>query len=443
MKKTKKIIALFMTSALLISGLAGCSSKDAQTDVPVQEETSGETVEEGTDEESTGEQAAENSGITLGDATLKLWGSSEDQEMLQTMVDNFKALHPEANLDISLGTVSESDAKTEVLKDPAVAADVYAMASDQIAELVAAGALYRVTLNKDAIVAANSEASIQACTVDGEMYAYPSSADTYFLYYDKSKFTEEEIKSLDSILEKDLGAGNTNFSYDIDNGWYLSAFFFAAGCELFGPNGDDATICTFNDENGKAVGEFLIDLAANPKFENQDDGLLLAGFQAGTLGATASGTWNAVSIQEALGENYGVAKLPTFNLGGNQVQMSGMANFKLYGINSQTQYPVEAMALAEYLTSAECQKIRFDQRSFAPTNKTLAEDTAALSANPAVAALAEQSQYATLQASIPQTSNYWTPAEAFGAGVYNKQITKENLQENLDAFVSNVLATLN
>ncbi|ROR23683.1 carbohydrate ABC transporter substrate-binding protein (CUT1 family) [Mobilisporobacter senegalensis] len=432
MKKGKKLIALLMVVSLLVASFTACSKK---------EEPAAEKETEQATENAEGDTATDET-KKLGDATLKVWGSQEDQEMLGKMVENFKALYPEDNLDISLGVVSEADAKTEVLKDTSVAADVFAFASDQIAELQAAGALYRITLNKDAIIAANSEPSIQAATVGGELYAYPSSADTYFMYYDKSKYTEDEVKSLETMMEKDLGPNVINFSFDADNGWYLSSFFFAAGCQLFGADGTDPTTVTFNDANGVKVGNYLIDLANNKKFANHDDGLLLAAFQGGTLGATMSGTWNAENISKALGENYGVAKLPTINLDGKEVQLSGMANFKLYGVNSQTQYPEAAMALADYLTSKECQQMRFETRSYAPTNVELASNTEALSVNPAVAALSEQSQYATLQTSIPQSGNYWAPSEAFGAGIMNKEVTKENLQENLDAFVNNILATL-
>lgn len=435
MKKGKKFISLLLVASLFIASLTACGNKEK----PADEASSTEKV--ATNEEADGDTATEET-KKLGDATLKIWGAQEDQEMLEKMVESFKALYPEDKLDITLGVVSEADAKTEVLKDTAVAADVFAFASDQIAELQAAGALYRITLNKDAITAANSEPSIQASTVGEELYAYPSSGDTYFMYYDKSKYTEDEVKSLETMMAKDLGSEVINFSFDADNGWYLSSFFFAAGCQLFGPNGTDPTVVTFNDANGLKVGNYLVDLAANPKFANHDDGLLLAAFQAGTLGATMSGTWNAENIKTALGDNYGVAKLPTIKLDDKDVQLSGMANFKLYGVNSQTKYPEAAMALAEYLTSKECQQIRFETRSFAPTNVELASDANALAENPAVAALSEQSRYATLQTSIPQSGNFWAPSEAFGAGIMNKEITKENLQENLDAFVNNVLATL-
>ena len=46
-------------------------------------------------------------------------------------------------------------------------------------ELQAANALYRITKNKDQIVANNLEASIQAASVDGELYGYPVASTTF------------------------------------------------------------------------------------------------------------------------------------------------------------------------------------------------------------------------------------------------------------------------
>lgn len=445
MKKGKKLLALLMVTILCIGSLTACGTKKDNASNGTSEEASTDATaspDAETTEPADGD-SADSTVPQLGDATLKVWGPQEQQDTLAELCEQFKALHPEANITIEYGVVSESDAKTEVLKDTSVAADVFTFASDQIAELQAAGALYRVTLNKDAIIADNSEASIQASTVDGELYAYPSSAETYFMYYDKSKFTEDEVKNLNTMVEKDLGDDIINFSFDSDNGWYLSSFFFGAGCHLFGEDGTDATQCDFNNEQGKLVGEYLIDLANNKKVANHDDGLLLTAFESGTLGATFTGTWNADAIKASLGDNYGVAKLPTVTLAdGKDYQLSGMANFKLYGVNSQTQYPAEAMALAEYLTSYDAQKVRFEKHSAAPTNVELASDSEALASNAAVAALTEASQVATLQTSIPQSGNYWSPAEAFGTGINDGSITKDNLQEKLDAFVESVLATL-
>ncbi len=429
--KMKKLLSSVMAIAMvgtLVSGLSGCT----KTDVP-----EGDATVAPAGDETTAAPA------NTDPIKLTVWGSQEDQAMLKTMCENFAAANPDKTYNFTYGVVSEADAKTEVMKDLSVAADVFGFASDQTAELASSGSLYRVTKNKDEIIANSTEPSVAAASYNGELYGYPSSSDTYFMYYDKSKFTEEEVLSLDTMLAKNIDGITTNVAFDLDNGWYQSSFFFGAGCKLFGDDGLDPTACDFNNANGYAVGEYLIDIAANKKFgANFPDDLVKAGFTDGTLAAAISGTWNADSIQEALGENYAATKLPSFNAGGTDYQMGGMANFKLYGVNAETKQPLESMALAEWLINYDNQLTRFNERSFAPANAELAADTEALSANVAVSALAQQAAYATVQTSIPQSGNYWTPAEAFGQGIISGEVTKDNLQAKLDAYVDAVLAKL-
>ena len=378
------------------------------------------------------------------DAKIKVWGSQEDQEMLQTIIANFKEEYPEAaNWTIETAVVSSADAKTEVLKDPAVAADVFEFASDQIAELQSAGVLYKVTKNKEAIMEANLPNAVAAATIDGEMYGYPNTSNSYFMYYDKSKYTEEEVKSLDTMLAKELEPGVTNFSMDIDNGWYTASFFFGVGCTLFGEDGMDATQCDFNSEAGLLAGDLILSLANNPKVANHDDALLLAGFKDGSLAASITGTWNAAAIQESLGENFGVTTFPTVTLSdGTEMSPSTIVNFNLYGVNAQTKYPLESMMFAEYLSSEACQKIRFEVRNSSPTNLNLVNDTELLASSPAVAVLSQQVVTSTVQPSIPQISNFWSPMEAFGQDCIAGAVTADNMQEKLDTMVTGILSRI-
>lgn len=386
----------------------------------------------------------ENSGSSGSDTiNLKVWTSQEDQQIVKDMVNKFTAEKADKNYKIDYGVVSEADAKNEILKDVGAAADVFTFSSDQLSELHSAGSLYRITKNKEDIIKNNTEASISASKIGDELYAFPSSSDTYFMYYDKSKYSEEDVKSLETMLSKDLGENVNNFAFDINNGWYLSGFFFANGCTLFGPNGTDPASMDFNEPKGVEVGNYLIDLVKNPKFMDfQDDGQLLTTISNGQCAAAVTGTWNATTIQGYLGENFAAAKLPTINIGGEDKQLSSMSNYKLYGVNAQTKYPAEALELAEYLTNKQAQQIRFEKRSYAPTNTELINDKETMSSNIAISALADQAQYSILQTSIPQITKYWSPAEAFGLGILDGSVTKENMQEKLDALVSSTLSSL-
>ena len=430
--KIRKIMTAITAAAMAGVMMAGCSSGGS---------SAGSSADSSS---AANNSSAADSGNASGEVSLTVWGSQEDQEMLKQMCDAFAAANPDKKYTFTYGVVSEADAQKEVLKDISAAADVFAFASDQTATLVDAGALYRVTKNKDQIIAENTEASITAASINDELYGYPYVSDTYFMYYDKSKLSEDDVKSIEGIMSKDIEGVSTNFAFDTDNGWYQTAFFFGAGCKLFGEDGTDPTQCDFNNERGYMVGEYLIDLVNNPKYgSNFDDSLVKAGFADGTLAAAVSGTWNAAEIQASLGDNYAATKLPEFTLSnGETVQMGSMANFKIMGVNSETKNPLEAMALAEWLTNKDNQKLRFEKRSFAPTNVDLANDTETMNSNIAIGALAQQAKFSTVQTSIPQCQNFWTPAEAFGQEIIAGTCTKDNLQEKLDAYVASVLATL-
>ena len=156
---------------------------------------------------------------------LKVWGSQEDQELLAELCEAFAAEHPETTYEFTYGVVGEADAKARYLEDPAAAADVFSYPDDQIIDLVNADALYEVTRNHDAIVAANSVGSVNAASVGGVLYGYPMTADNgYFLYYDRSVVSDEDAGSFDTLLAAAEKAGK-KVQIDISNGWYLAGFF--------------------------------------------------------------------------------------------------------------------------------------------------------------------------------------------------------------------------
>lgn len=408
----KRILAIVLFLVMIISIFAGCGALPSPSPSP----TTGGPTTSGPKEK----------------VSLKIWGSQEDQAMLATMVESFKVANPDKDYDITFGVVSEADTKTKVLEDPAAAADVFAFASDQIKDLVSAGALYEITRNKDKITSENMEGSVDAATVNGKLYAYPETADNgYFMYYDKSVFSEEDVKSLDKMLDVANSKGKKVFM-DVSNGWYIASFFLGAGCTLT-ISEDGKQKCDFNNERGVLAGEAIKEFTAHPSFVTGDDAVLKGGIGS-TIAAGVSGTWNAEDIKSILGDNYAATKLPTFTLGDEQVQMGSFAGYKLVGVNSQTKAPVEAMNLAEWLTNEQNQILRFETRAMGPSN-IKAANSSAVQENAALAALAEQNQFASSQKDV--LGSFWAPAEAFGTAMEAKDYSK-SIKEQLDAMVAQI-----
>lgn len=369
----------------------------------------------------------------LADAvTLKVWDGQEDQELLKELCKAYAAAHPENTYTFEYGVVGTADASARYLEDPAAAADVFVYPDDQLIRLVQADALYEVTRNHDAIVAANSQGSVNAATYQGVLYGYPETSDNgYFLFYDKSVLTEEDVKTLDGILAAAEKAGK-QFNFDVANGWYLASFFIGNGCVIT-LDEEGHQICDFNNEKGLAAAEAVQAMCNHPAFLPGDQNIL-----TGTIGesvcAGVCGTWVADAVKERLGDNYAACKLPTFTCAGEQVQMGSFGGCKILGVNTQTMNPVEAMSLAEFLTSEASQMRRFEVRGYGPSNIAVASGDA-ISADPALAALAAQSEYAITQLII---GDFWTPATAFG----NELIANDanDLQNLLDLWVAQTVA---
>lgn len=410
----KKILALLMAALMTAGMLAACAAAPAET---------GSTTADTTQAESTPPASeAEPEKVTL-----KVWADQGELALTEKLCNEFAAQHPEKEYTFVYGAVGAVDGKARYLEDPAAAADVFLFADDQLVDLVKADALYEVTRNTDAIIAANTPGSIRAASYDGTLYGYPMTSDNgYFLYYDKSVFTDDDLATLDGILAAANAAGK-KVHMDISNGWYLASFFLGNGCTLTIEDGKQ--IIDFNNANGLAAAEAIRAFCNDPAFVTGDDSVLAGGI-GDAIACGVSGTWMATAIQEKLGDNYGCCKLPTFTCNGEQVQMGSFLGCKIYGINSQTAYPVEAMELAEYLTSEQSQIERYKELNYGPSNvNALKEDS--IASNQALQALSDQSAYAVSQMVL---GGFWTPAEAFGAEL--EAHSTADLQTMLDQLVA-------
>ena len=362
---------------------------------------------------------------------IKIWVSEATVEFTKAQVDAFKAANPEyAGMTVVVEPVGEGDAASNMLTDVEAGADIFAFAQDQLARLVAAGALIDVAPENAEIVATQNDAgSVSAVMMGDVMYAYPMTSDNgYFLYYDKSVVTDPS--TLEAVLADCEKAGK-NFYMEINSGWYQTAFFFGAGCTLTYSTDNDGNIvamdCDYASENGVKALKSMIKLAQSPAFVNGS-----SASNATNLGAIVDGTWDAGVVKEALGENYAAVKLPTVD----GYQLGGFGGFKMLGVKPQTDEAKLAAcdALALYLTSGEVQAARFDAVGFGPSNLE-AQQSEGVKADIALSALASQLAYCIGQGQYP--GEYWSLATALGDDVLADKYdayTDEQLLEVLTTF---------
>lgn len=371
---------------------------------------------------------------------LTVWGAAEDEELLNELFSSFQAQYAgEADIQITYQPQSESNCKDVLLGDLEKGADVFAFADDQVAALAAAGALDPIPAS-DAVRSANLSAAVEAASVANTLYAYPLTADNgYFLYYNKAYFSEEDVQSLDRILEVAALAGR-RVSMDWSSAWYVYSFFGNTGLEV-GLNEDGLTnYCTWNsaegDIRGVDVAQAMLSIAGSPAFASMTDTEFLAGVQNGSVIAGVSGVWNAVAIEEAWGADMGAAKLPTYTCSGRQVQMASFSGCKLIGVNAYSSHPDWAARLAEWITSESNQRLRFERRGQGPANANAA-NSPEVQAAPAIAALLEQSEFSQLQR---VGGKFWDPVTEFAGSMAAGNPSGASLQSQLDRMVEGVTA---
>lgn len=377
-------------------------------------------------------EESEDSG-TVESVSLRIWGSQDDQSVLREMCDSFAAAHPEKNYRFSFGVVGEGDAKKMFLDDPDAAADVFHFASDQIADLVAAGALAQIGgAYRTTVEAENSAGAVSAATVRDKLYAFPATADNgYFLYYNKEYFSTAP-DTLDDILA--ACSPEHKFAMKLSDGWYNASFFLTAGCEF-----SNEGLIDWDNDRGLSAATAMNTLCRDSRFVNfgaDYDASMISGFGDGSVIAAVSGTWTAEKIAREIGEELlGAAKLPKIRLWDAEVQMRGFAGYKLVGVNASSRAPEDAVQLAAWITNEENQLKRFAQRAAGPSNIAAAQSES-VQANEALSALSAQLSFSVAQTNVPAA--FWAAAEGFGTDLVSGNVPDSALTDKLRTLVNTV-----
>lgn len=403
--------------------LTGCSSAEATETIETTQNTEPQEAEDGT-------------------VSLTVWAEEDTFEMLEEMIASFKKHYAgQAKFDISLTAQPDSETCNTILGDIHGAGDVFSFPDDQFTRLMAAGVLEPID-NAEEVTAANVPEAIAAASWHDTLYAFPYTADNgYFLYYDKTYFTQEDVQTLDGLLAA-ASAAEKQISMELNSGWYLYAFFGQTGLEL-GMNSDGITnYCNWNATDGAVKGsdiaQSILNLATDPAFAYKTDNDFIAGVQDGSIIAGVSGTWNATQIRNAWGNDYGAVKLPTFTCAGRQIQMSSFTGYKMMGVNAYSPHKQWAMKLADWLTNEENQTLRFVQTNQIPSNiKAAASDAAAQI--PAVQAILDQSQYGNLQR---VGVKYWDACTNFANIMIDGNPNNISLQELMDTLTEGITASI-
>ena len=426
----KKIIAMLL-ALVMVMGLVACGQAPAEPAAPAATEAPKADAPAATEAPAGPEKI-----------TLKVWGPQQDFEkedsFLPVACKQFDEAHPEWEIEFVFEVCGEGDAGNMVTKDVTAAGDVYAFASDQLGTLRQANAIARLggaaleqVQNTD-YGDAKEQVLLSVSDVEGAVYGVPFTPNTWFMYYDKSVYTEEDIKSLDAMMAKKPVA------FPITNTWNLPAFYFAVGGTMYGAGTDESKSVEFGGETGASATLYVANAVAAGTMVDDANGAGKDGLKNGLVGAMFSGTWDAAEIEKILGENYGAAQLPTITVNGAECQLKAFNGTKAYAANPTSKNLKAATALAAWLGSTEMQKLHYELRAgeVIPVDVSLADLYAS---NPAAIAQENTMAYTSaLQPNITKMGNYWANAGSMGSSLANGEINAENALEKTNAWVDGI-----
>ena len=433
----KKILALVMALAMMLM-LVACGPAGSQESQPPQGGGEQTNAPQGGGEET---QASQQGGADLsGTYDVTIWCPEAAVELTKTQVANFNSSNTMGiTINATVEPVSEADAATNMITDVSAGGDLFFFAQDQLSRMIQAGAVMKLGQGAADFVRTNNEAgSIQAVQSGSDLYGYPLTADNgYFMYYDKSVIPEEHVDSLEDIIA-DCEAANKQFSYELENAWYNAGVFFGVGCHSDWITNDDGEFVSidddFNSDKGLIAAKGIYKLVSSPIFVNSGN----ADFASGSA-VVVTGTWNYATIKDQLGDNFGVADLPSFTVDGQSYHIGSYRGYKLLGVKPQSDAVKGAVLnqLAQYLTGKDCQLERFSNLGWGPSNKDAIADPD-VQADPTLNALWAQNEYSVAQPNIH--GSWWDIAKVITTDIKASDGSDEALKAALEKYQASLEA---
>ncbi|KSU12049.1 extracellular solute-binding protein [Lactococcus lactis] len=404
MKSWKKV-ALGGASVLALATLAACGSSA-----------------------SSNKSSSSSSNNVKGNVTL--WVDPANVDSYKTLVTGFEKKYPDVKVKVNQSPTGSANAKTDVGKDPAKAADVFKVPNDQLGAMAEAGYINPLSPDATKWVDKNDiSVAGEAVSWKGKYYAYPQDQQSNIIFYNKAKFSEAPTSWTQFTQDKAIGTDFTN-SYN----WYPA--FLSNGTVLFGKDGETLDGTDVAGDAGLQVLNWFAKQKSNTGVI-QSGQALLADLKSGKTAAVLDGPWDASNVKKILGDNYGVTTLPTIDFGSGEKKMQAFSGVGTLAVNSASKNQVAASSLAQYLSNADSQKELYKANNAIPVAKSLQTDSD-ITADPAAQAVIKQVPEDTLMPKMPEMATFWNLAAPLINNTYLGKTPASQYDSQLKTFQDSI-----
>lgn len=315
---------------------------------------------------------------------------SAEEATLTVLIDNARAEYPDMTINVLQIPFDQIFNKWETEIAAGGGPDMFVAPNDDLGNLSRAG----LVDNLDSYLAGKLDnvlqVAIDGMKVDGVLYGVPESAKAVALYYNKS-FVQTPPKTTDELLQMVKDGQPMTF--------FIGAYHMFGWSGVFGGQLLDADNKCIADQGGWAEAlAYLLELKDAGATFDADYGVAEAPFRNGETAFFVNGPWALADYQADLGDNLGVAPIPSATDSANP--LNGIDGFY---INPYSENKDSAVALALFLTNKESSQVYTNQAGHVPIRDDVQP------ANDLNAGFAQASSTGYPRPQSVEFSNFWTP----------------------------------
>ncbi len=344
-------------------------------------------------------------------AKLVVWESKEQLAYMNALAQAFEERY---GVPVTIEELAGGDQGARLATDgpSKLAADVLTLPHDQIGQAIKAGLLLPNDVFELETRSSMMEAAITASSMDGVLYGYPKSVETYALFYNKDIFpnappaTWEEIVQFASTYN-DPAQNKYTIMWEFV-GYYSYPFIGSYNGYIFGDNNTNPQDLGLNKGDVVQGFEYMKTLKSilpmNAGDVSYDVKTQL--FGEGKLALNIDGPWSVSAFKDVV--NFGVAPLPKFPNGSEGYSFSGV---KSYYVNSYTAYPIAARLFSNFASNKENQLKNYEMTGAIPANIEAGKDPI-INDDPVTSGFFKQFEFSVPMPSIAGMNAVWDPLKA-------------------------------
>jgi len=250
-----------------------------------------------------------------GDVALELWTKEGDPQIayVEALAEAYNAEHPNVTIEVVNKDVEllREDLVNTALS-PDAAPDLVWTVADHVGPFTAAGVIQELDGKVD--TSGYEEGALGAVQVDGTTWGIPiSNGNQLMLYYNKSLIGDEapaETDEMVALATENTGDGSYGLVFNETESFWLTPWLAGFGASVFA---EDGTTPTLDTPEMQAALEFLYGLKYTEQVMPTEADYTIASelFTTGSAAMIVNGDWELGNYADLLGDDLGVAPLPT------------------------------------------------------------------------------------------------------------------------------------